>query len=187
MSTQATTHPITVEQYEEFDGYPGLRDELIYGRIVMNPQPKVPHQHVRKNIEVLLSEASKGTAYTVNGDTNIKFSRLNSMPAPDVLVIAKEAWKRAFDTNQYLDTAPLLAVEVLSESNREPQIRQKIDIYLKSGVATVWIVDPARKTVVCHTPGSDDERGSTVPLPSPLRHPMFGDELPLASIFALPE
>jgi len=38
MTTQ--THPITVAQYlHSFEGYPGLRDELINGRIVMYPQP----------------------------------------------------------------------------------------------------------------------------------------------------
>lgn len=70
MVTQA--HPITVEQYEtSFEGFPGLHDQLLNGRIVMTPQPKPLHQHIGENIERLLDNACAGTDYTVNSDCDI--------------------------------------------------------------------------------------------------------------------
>jgi hypothetical protein len=44
--------PITIQQYEQFEGYPGLRDELIEGDIVMSPQPKPLNQQTVRNISV---------------------------------------------------------------------------------------------------------------------------------------
>ena len=35
MATVPKAPPITIEQFEQFEGYPGLRDELIHGRIVI--------------------------------------------------------------------------------------------------------------------------------------------------------
>jgi Uma2 family endonuclease len=46
--------PITIEQFEAFESFPGLRDELIRGEIVLSPQPKPFHQQIAKNIERLL-------------------------------------------------------------------------------------------------------------------------------------
>src|SRR5450755_4309493 len=82
MSTLAVRKapPITVEQYEAFEGYPGLRDELIDGEIALSPQPKPFHQQVAKNIERLLEQALKGQSYIVRQNSNIKFRLAHSMP-----------------------------------------------------------------------------------------------------------
>ncbi len=48
MATVSVAPPITVEQYLGFRGYPGLRDELINGEIVLSPQPKPHHQEVSR-------------------------------------------------------------------------------------------------------------------------------------------
>lgn len=181
-----TPRPITIEQYEQFDGYPGLRDELVYGRIVMNPQPKPRHQQVRKNVEGWLDQACQGTDYLVNGDTNIKFPAFDSMPAPDVFVVAKRVWRQAIDSDDYLDTPPLLVVEVLSPSNRPQQVKQKVEIYLQSGVGAVWIVDLEEEEVALHMSSGHTTYKCgpyvTVPLPHPLRGKML-----VTDVFVMPE
>jgi hypothetical protein len=35
--TARNVPPITADQYEGFEGFPGLRDQLINGRIVLSP------------------------------------------------------------------------------------------------------------------------------------------------------
>jgi Uma2 family endonuclease len=143
------TNPITVEQYEHsFEGYPGLRDELINGRIVMTPLPKPLHQHIRQNIEDLLDAACEGTEYIVNGNSNIKIPSSNSAPSPDVFVVARARWEDAMRADTYLTGAPLLVVEVLAPSE---DVSEKVDIYLDAGVTTLWIVDPERHTVLIHS------------------------------------
>lgn len=183
VATQANL--ITVEQYlESFEGYPGLRDELINGRIVMTPQPKPLHQHIVRNLQGLLDIACKGTDYIVNGDSNIKFQNSNSAPAPDVFVVESSKWREAIINGTYLDTPPLIAVEILSPSQAD--LNEKIDIYLEAGVAVLWIVDPKNRTVLIHTGQRESfyqKDHDEIDLPKPLN-----GSVKLADIFAgLPE
>ncbi len=50
--------------------------------------------------------------------------------------------------------SPDLAVEVLSPSERRSQIQKKVDDYLQSGTALIWVVDPRRRTVRIVTAGT---------------------------------
>ena len=156
MSAASTPVPITVEQYEHFEGYPGLRDELIYGEIVMSPQAKPLHQEIVRNVDGLFNSLLEGTPYIARQDTNIKFPALNSMPAPDVFVVRRDDWFRACREEVYLDIAPILVVEVISPANRKSRVEQKVDIYRTSGVAEVWVVYPKKRTVRVRT-----EQGET--------------------------
>jgi Uma2 family endonuclease len=157
MSAASTPVPITVEQYEHFEGYPGLRDELIYGEIVMSPQPKPLHQEIALHVYELLSVLLKGSPYIARLDTNIKFPALNSMPAPDVFVVRRDGWLKACREEAYLDITPLLVAEVISPANRKSRVEQKVEIYRTSGVAEVWVVYPKKRTVRVRT-----ESGETV-------------------------
>jgi hypothetical protein len=49
--------PITIEQYLTFESPEGFRDELINGRIVMSPEPKMLHFDVADNLYKLLTKA----------------------------------------------------------------------------------------------------------------------------------
>ncbi|MBV8896004.1 MAG: Uma2 family endonuclease [Acidobacteriaceae bacterium] len=142
MATATIAPPITIEQYLGFEGYPGLRDELINGEIVLSPQPKPHHQEVVDNVSLALREIFGNSAYVVKRDSNIRFDQANSMPAPDVFVVSKIAWIRAIQQEEYLSEPPLLVVEVLSPANRRRRVEEKIELYLRNGVAHVWICDP---------------------------------------------
>jgi Uma2 family endonuclease len=54
------------------------------------------------------------------------------------------------DETTLLEGAPVLAVEILSPSDKEQEINEKIYEYLAAGVALVWIVDPHFRTVRVH-------------------------------------
>ncbi|MCY3708112.1 MAG: Uma2 family endonuclease [Caldilineaceae bacterium] len=47
----------------------------------------------------------------------------------------------------FVEVAPDLVVEILSPTDRWPDVHQKIDDYLAIGVDTLWIVDPEEETV----------------------------------------
>ncbi len=167
MPNASKAPPITVEQYEEFEGFPGLRDQLIYGRIVMSPQPKPLHQQVVKNLLTLLTQALKAQDYTAQTNTNLRFSSANSMPAPDVLVVTKEQWKKACETDQFLSAPPILVVEVVSPANRK--LSKKIDLYREREVVETWIIDP-KKHLIKVFRGNDESSiaSDTLRLPHPL-------------------
>jgi Uma2 family endonuclease len=52
-----------------------------------------------------------------------------------------------------IDGIPILAVEVLSPSDTQEDIEQKVDNYLQAGVALVWVVDPHDRTVLIYQRG----------------------------------
>lgn len=154
MATQTNTHPIMVQQYlHSFEGWPGLHDELINGRIVMTPDAKPRHQHVQRNIQTLLDAACAepvhdGTRYIANGDSNIELTPFD-MPSPDVFVVSWAAWRRAMKANEYLSVTPLLVVEILSPGQN---IDEKLEVYLTARIDAVWVVDPKTRTVTVYGP-----------------------------------
>ena len=70
----------------------------------------------------------------------------------------------------------MLAVEVLSPTDRFSRVQTKIDDYLESGVALVWLADPEEMSIMVYRPGS---RGQLFPANSTLSG---GAELPGFSV-----
>lgn len=48
----------------------------------------------------------------------------------------------------FLKLAPDLAVEVLSPSEGEPDLMEKIDDYLSAGTSLLWVIHPERRAVM---------------------------------------
>lgn len=147
MSTAAKAPPITIEQFRGFLAPPGFRDELIYGRIILSPDPKARHQEVAKNLFRGLDRLFRGTSFTVQQRTNAEMPAHNSMPSPDVFVIDKIRWKRAIDQDGYPQGSPQLAIEVVSPSNRKTNIQKKISLYLANGALAVWVAYPKKQVI----------------------------------------
>jgi Uma2 family endonuclease len=66
--------------------------------------------------------------------------------------------------------SPQLAIEIQSPSNLRPRLRTKVELYLKNGSFAVWVVYPAKRTVVVFTESEEAEyrMGESVPLPEVL-------------------
>ena len=64
------------------------------------------------------------------------------------------------------ETTPILVLEVLSPSTASRDRKPKTEAYLRAGVAEVWLVDPASRTVEvvtgdgCRTHGADERAES---------------------------
>ena len=56
-----------------------------------------------------------------------------------------------------IDGAPTLAVEILSPSNTQEEVTEKVQEYLAVGVALVWVVDPVFRTVQVFRPDAEPE------------------------------
>lgn len=57
----------------------------------------------------------------------------------------------------YFEGPPVLAVEILSPSDVQGEIDDKITLYLGSGVALVWVINPRFRTVTVHRPSAEPE------------------------------
>jgi Uma2 family endonuclease len=90
------------------------------------------------------------------GDLGGADSTMRLMPKlvriPDVSFVRWERYpNRQRPTEPIPDVVPDLAIEVLSEGNTPGEMRRKLKEYFLAGVAVVWLVDPARRTVTVFT------------------------------------
>ncbi len=52
---------------------------------------------------------------------------------------------------------PVLAVEVLSPSDTQAEIDERVELYLQSGVAIVWLINPRFRTITVFRPDAPPE------------------------------
>ncbi len=149
---------ITVEELMAFpdDGFEReiIRDEL-------REWPKefhtADHGETATNIGYLLktwSDARSGPKGKVLG-VNCGF-RLRRDPTTlvgiDVSYISPEMAAGRDRGLPFIDGSPVLAVEILSPSDKHEDIVRKVGAYLEVGTV-VWVVDPDFRTVAIHKPG----------------------------------
>lgn len=75
----------------------------------------------------------------------------------DVVYISAELAAREAEETSLIDGVPVLVVEILSPSDTQQQVDEKIDGYLQAGVALVWVIDPHDRTATIYRPGQEPE------------------------------
>ena len=75
----------------------------------------------------------------------------------DVAYFSREVAEGQTSRSTLIEGVPLLAVEVLSPSDRQSDVHEKVSLYLEVGVQTVWIADPFFRTVQVHRHGAAPE------------------------------
>jgi Uma2 family endonuclease len=164
-----TTARASIADFLNYKAPEGFRAELISGEIVLSPDPKPLHidaaEAVARILQAIVSKSGGG--FVVRQRTNIVMGRDDSMPSPDVFVIDRHRWTEARAANTYPSGSPQLAVEIMSPSNTQPQIRRKMELYLRNGAAAVWVVYPKKRTVLVSTQEEETEyrNGEVIPVP----------------------
>jgi Uma2 family endonuclease len=87
----------------------------------------------------------EGAGYVLATDPDTVF-------APDVGFVRRDALPHGMPED-FVPCPPDLAVEVMSPSDRYPEMDRKARRYLSCGTRVVWIVRPDDQTVVIHEPG----------------------------------
>ncbi len=70
----------------------------------------------------------------------------------DVAYVGADVLARKPKNTTIIEGVPTLAVEILSPSDTQDDINEKIDALLEAGVPLVWIIDPRRRSVTVHRP-----------------------------------
>ena len=102
---------------------------------------------------------------------------------PDAAFVRRDRLPGGVRPQRFIPVPPDLVVEVRSPWDKPSDIAKKLELYRRAGVALVWWVDPARRTVAVYRDGQlvaelgegDELDGGDV-LP--------GFRLPVAEIFA---
>lgn len=72
--------------------------------------------------------------------------RPNRFRVPDVVIV-----RGGRPAGRIITAPPEVAVEVLLPEDRAAEVQDKIDDYLRFGVAAVWLIDPERQHAWVHT------------------------------------
>jgi Uma2 family endonuclease len=75
----------------------------------------------------------------------------------DVAYISADLAAQPGDETTMINGVPTLAVEILSPSNTQEEIDEKVDAYRHAGVPIVWVVNPRRRTVEVLQAGAEPQ------------------------------
>lgn len=148
--SRVVSQPLSVEEFWALPEGEGKR-ELVYGEVV-ETVPGGIHGIIALKIGAkLLGWLESGH----EGYAGVEVAFLlaqnpNLLRLPDVCYIAPEKLQGGIP-EKYWETAPDLAVEVISPSETWEDIQDKVEEYLAAGSQMVWTVHPRSKRVVVHT------------------------------------
>jgi Uma2 family endonuclease len=129
--------------YEDYCRLPndGKRYEIIDGELFVTPSPFRPHQRAVTRLTRYLSafaeENDLGEVFVAPFD--VILSRFDVVE-PDLLYVSKG--RRSVLTEENVQGAPDLVVEVLSSSTADTDRTIKLKVYARYGVEEYWIIDP---------------------------------------------
>lgn len=128
----------------------GNRYEIINGELIVSPAPRIEHQ---SEVVLLISwlapyVLSRQLGQVLCAPTDVRLSPHNTVQ-PDILFISTERLHILRST--YVDGAPDLVIEVLSNRTRSIDLIQKRAIYAMAGVLEYWIVDLENRTLTVLT------------------------------------
>jgi Uma2 family endonuclease len=159
--------------YDEFLQVPEWKvAEIIDGELIVNPRPAIPHAHVGSTVGVDIGGAFHGPpgsadrpgGWWILFEPELRFG-------DDILVPDLAGWRRGqlpiLPNAAFMTQAPDWVCEVISPSTGKIDRSRKMRIYAREGVAHLWLVDPAPRTleiyrleagrwVVVGTYGGDD-------------------------------
>lgn len=176
------TLPMTAEEFDKFTQLPENADkhfefigEGIF-EVPSNPYVSYLAGLIHTEINIYLKSNKIGYAtgeadgYMVSGERY----------APDIAYISKEKQPKLAKQG-YNPNPPDLAVEVLSPSNSDREVRIKVVNYLRAGTL-VWVVNPDDKLVEVYAP---DNKPITLDESDTLSgsHVLPGFEMPVKLIF----
>jgi Uma2 family endonuclease len=148
---------MTAEEFCEFAHRPENENawlELDRGNVIALDPPTRLMGFLTATFGALIGNHAEaiGTCYAVCGDCGVILRR-----DPDTVRGADVAVYDDFDSLKdksfrYAEVAPLLAVELLSPTERPMRIMRKVADYLGAGTKIIWMVDPETRSAIVYRP-----------------------------------
>lgn len=157
----ATTPEPKLMTAEEFLAIPedGIARELIDGIVkergmtLRNRQHASVQTRIASRLLLWLDAQPEPRGDVVDGDCGFRLKRdPDVLVGPDVAYASADLLDRIAPKSSFLDGAPVLAVEILSPSDNDEDVADKVELYLEAGIV-VWIVDPRFRIVRVHRAG----------------------------------
>ena len=158
----STVAPSPVMTLEEMLALPddGMERELIRGQLREWPMTKRNRHHSRIETRIAkwLDMQPGPRGEVVSGEAGFRLRRdPDSGVGIDVAYVSAEVASATPEKAAFFEGPPVLAVEILSPSDRQEEIDDKVALYLETGVLRVWVVNPRFRTVCVYRPGTAPE------------------------------
>jgi len=151
----ASTTLLTFEEFERLPDEPG-KMELLDGEVIHLPPAKRRHMRLSHWLRDLLKALLEGAGTTTAlGEVYVEMGYQigdRNWLQPDVSITHANQ-----SGEEYIQGAPALAVEIVSESNRADQMDYKVKTYLANGGIEVWVVYPKTRCVWVFRQGHAEE------------------------------
>ncbi|MDE0484192.1 MAG: Uma2 family endonuclease [Candidatus Poribacteria bacterium] len=143
---------MTLNEFLENDveGY-----EYIKGELVQMPDASIRHSEIGMNLirylDSYVRENKIGSVYSLE----LSFKIGERVLKPDLAFVSAERLNDDQDKNKGFPIPPDLAIEVVSPSDIQSRILDKVRAYLDAGTRCVWVVEPTLKTVTVYKSETD--------------------------------
>ena len=121
--------------------------ELIRGEVVEMTSPGSRHGKICSNVSYILEGWARRQSnpwVVISNDSGVQTGGVpDSVRGSDVYAIRHDRLPDGVLPDGHMIVAPELCVEVMSPSDRWPEILSKVSEFLRAGVLEVWVIDPA--------------------------------------------
>jgi Uma2 family endonuclease len=134
--------------YEDYAHLPddGVRYEVLDGELVVAPSPMTRHQRVSMKLSLAVGgyvESQKlGECFCAPYDVVLD---RRTIVQPDLIFVSND--RSSIITENNIQGAPDLVVEILSPSTAQRDRVRKLRLYTRFGIPHVWFLDPGIKTL----------------------------------------
>ena len=150
-----TLAPAPTLTYEAYLAEPEVqgRYDIVNGVRIFMVGASWRHQRISRHIEKALDrfEESTGLGLNVHAPFDVLIRRFPKMQTrqPDVLFISYNRLAQGYGIPAVgpLETAPELVVEIISDSETQRILEEKLADYCEIGVSECWVVRPETRTV----------------------------------------
>jgi Uma2 family endonuclease len=168
----------------------GVYRELIRGELREYPMTTRGYSHslAMVNLSHLLrswlERQPRPRGVVIGGEARIRIRRNpDTFVGIDLAYISPDLTSRTPRGARFVDGPPVLAVEILSPSDTQQDILEKVGDYLDAGVALVWVVEPIYGTITVYRVGAkpklfNEDQEITA------EHHLPGFRAPVAEVFA---
>ena len=157
MATDLAVKPMTTAEFLELADEEGVTRELIDGVLAEREMTTRNARHSRattrisKFLDNWLDEQEAIIGTVGSGESRCRLATdPDLIVGVDVVYYEGEEFERQGEEESFFDGPPIVAVEILSPSDKHEEVVEKINRYLSCGVKQVWIADPDLRTVTVH-------------------------------------
>lgn len=157
MATDLATRPMTTAEFLELADEEGVTRELIDGVLVEreltmgSPKRCTAITRVGTSLDNWLDEQPEIVGVVGSGEVRCRLANdPDLIKGVDVVYYEGEEYERQTEEQSFFDGPPVVAVEVLSPSDKHEEIVEKVRRDLSAGVKQVWIADPDLRNVTVY-------------------------------------